>query len=60
MPDSFVTVDERVVLDEGKSESSGFGGQVWIEILPTERHPRLGHGRFQRGQVPKCRSPTGA
>jgi len=36
MSDSFVSIDEWVIEDQRKTQGRSFGGEVWIEVGPTE------------------------
>jgi len=65
VPDPFVPVKERMVLNQGESKSSGFGRRVGVEIPPSEGHARLRNRRLQSSQIsdPRasarlCKEPT--
>ena len=55
----FVTIDERMVLNERVPQRSSLVRQFRIEVLATEGHARLSQRRFQRAQVPDSCRPTG-
>ena len=55
---SFVAVDESVVLDQRKRQRCGLGRQVRVQIFARKRHPGLRGGRLERPEIPQPRRTT--
>ncbi len=53
MPNSLVTVDERVIHDQGEAKGCRLPSDGWVQILAAERLPRLPQGGFQHAEIPQ-------